>query len=128
MNQFMPALVLKLKSMKVTTMLVEEISTFGLNEGRQIAELSAINENVLLLHHEDIDDEIVPALTILKMRNSGFDKETRKLILSSHGIKVEGKVLAPEILPTNKIPVIEKGTTVKRLDGKKKKTFFKRKK
>jgi circadian clock protein KaiC len=124
MNQFMPALIMKLKSMQVTTFLIEEISTFGNYEGRQVAELSAINENVILLHHEDIDDDIMSAVTILKMRNSNFDKSTRKLILSDKGISVEGKVLAPEILPTNKVPVIEKGTSVKRL-GEKKKSFFK---
>lgn len=125
LKKFMPALMLMLKRVGVTTLLIEEVSTFGQYEGRQVSELSSVNENVILLHHEDINDDIASAITILKMRNSAFDKGTRKFVLSDKGMTIEGKLKSPEAMQINKDPIIEKGTSVKKSGDKKKKSFFK---
>lgn len=88
--RFMTALVLELKHLGATTLIIEEVPTFGGNTGRQLAELSAINEAVLLLQHESVENEVLTAVSIIKMRNSKFDKHTKHLIISDSGIQVTG--------------------------------------
>lgn len=88
--RFMTALVLELKRLGATTLIIEELPTFGGNAGRQLAELSAINEAVLLFQHENVENEVLTAISIIKMRNSRFSKHTQHLIISDSGIQVTG--------------------------------------
>ncbi len=96
--RFMTALTLELKKLGATIIIIEEVSTFGTYEGRQIAELSAINEVVIYLHQDTTGDEIFNALSVLKMRNSAFDKRTKKLIIDEKGLSVENILETPELM------------------------------
>lgn len=102
LNRYLTALIMEMKKLGVTVMLVEETSIFGPHKGRQVAELSAINEVVLYMHHSDFEGEMHNCLTILKMRNTYFDKSTKKLLLSDKGIIVEGVADLPDSVITNK--------------------------
>lgn len=97
--RFIPALMLELKKMDATILMIEEMATFGNADNRQIAELSAVNETVLYLHHESEADEIVRAITVLKMRNSAFERTTREFILSEDGLSIGKKLSGPSCLP-----------------------------
>lgn len=94
----MTALTLELKKLGSTILIIEEVSTFGSYEGRQIAELSAINEVVIYLHQDIKEDKIFNGLSILKMRNSAFDKRTKELIIDEEGIFVEDIVASPKLI------------------------------
>jgi circadian clock protein KaiC len=96
--RYMTALTLELKKLGSTILIIEEVSTFGSYEGRQIAELSAINEVVIYLHQDTKEDKIFNGLSILKMRNSAFDKRTKELIIDEEGIFVEDIIASPKLI------------------------------
>lgn len=114
-HRFIPALMLELKKLGATIMLIEEISTFDGPDKRMIGELSAVNETVIFLHHEDVEDEILNAVTVLKMRYSAFDKMTRVLDITEEGIEVVDYVSPPAVIVSN-------SETVDQKNKKKKKT------
>lgn len=96
--RYLTALTLELKKLGTTILIIEEVSTFGTYEGRQVAELSAINEVVIYLHQDTAGEEIFNGLSILKMRNSAFDKRTKKLVINENGLWVEDMVATPKLI------------------------------
>lgn len=102
MRQFITSLMMELKRLGVTVILIEEVSYFGNFSSRQFAELSAVNEAVIFFHHESVDDDIINAVTILKMRNSNFDKGTNRLDITDKGIFVNSRERAPAVIITSR--------------------------
>ena len=121
---FMTALMMELKRLGVTTIMIEETSYFGNFVNRQFAEMSALNEAVIYFHHEAVNEEIINAITVLKLRNSSFDKRTKRLEITSEGVEV----IDPQAVPRTVVTAAKKTKSTKKAPVKKKTSAKKGKK
>ena len=87
-NRFLIALVKRIKALGVTLVIVEEISLFRSHTQRQVAELSALNENVIYLRHVDTALRLKRMISIVKVRSAVFDSSSRELQIGKNGIVV----------------------------------------
>lgn len=88
LSRYMVALIMKLKTLGVTVLLVEETALFQERHERQIAELSALNENLLFLQQTQDGSELARTVSILKIRNAVYDSTVRELVIGKNGITV----------------------------------------
>lgn len=100
---FMVALASRLKVLGATVLFVEETSLFSQQKERQIAELSALNENLIYFQHLVVKGKLERSISILKIRNSIYDCTVREMIIDKDGIKV----IAPKV-KINKSKVVSK--------------------
>lgn len=90
LSRYMVALIMKLKTLGVTVLLVEETALFQERHERQIAELSALNENLIFLQQSQDGAELARTVSILKIRNAVYDSTVRELVIGKDGISVAG--------------------------------------
>jgi circadian clock protein KaiC len=88
LSRYMVALVMKLRTLGTTVLLIEETSLFRASHDRQIAELSALNENLILLEHSQSGQQLIRNVSILKIRNSIYDSTIREMLIDGKGISV----------------------------------------
>ena len=87
-NRFLVALSLRIRALGATLVLVEETSFFRRPSSRQVAELSALNENVLYLRNMRYEPRLVRAISVIKMRKGAFDHSVKELRISKNGLEV----------------------------------------
>ena len=81
---------------EVTTLYtVETEHLLGPTMRSPVRGLSAITHNILLLRHLEHTSQVQRALTILKMRDSGYDPHTRQLHITDSGMQI-GDVIRKE--------------------------------
>ena len=85
---------MRLKSLGVTVLLVEETALFKRSQERQVAELSALNENLIFMRHQVKGAEIKRTVSILKIRNATYDPTIREFIIGKKGIVVDQPLAA----------------------------------
>jgi circadian clock protein KaiC len=74
---------------EVTTVYtVEAEQLIGPTVRSPVCGLSAITHNILLLRHQELTSELQRTLTILKMRDSGYDPHTRELQITDLGLRL----------------------------------------
>ena len=95
LNRFFVALIMRLKAIGVTVLLVEETALFRGSERRQIAELSALNENLLFLQHVIARGKFIRSISVLKIRNAVYDPHARELHIDDTGVQVRKLRLRP---------------------------------
>ena len=88
LSRYMVALIMKLKTLGVTVLLIEETALFQERHERQIAELSALNENLIFLQQTQDGSELARTISILKIRNAVYDSTVRELVIDKNGISV----------------------------------------
>jgi circadian clock protein KaiC len=88
------AIVDDLEAQHITTLYTVESNELIDGAGRPpISGISAVTHNMLLLRHLEVDQKLTKMLSILKLRDSGFDPSLREFRLSDRGI-VMGDQLA----------------------------------
>jgi circadian clock protein KaiC len=101
-NLFLVALVVKLKSLGVTLIIIEETSLYLNHTERKVTELSAMNENLLYLRHVELESKMTRVISILKIRSAIYDPSVRELKISAKGIDVLGSVQPAEVVTPRK--------------------------
>jgi circadian clock protein KaiC len=101
-NLFLVALVVKLKSLGVTLIIIEETSLYLNHTERKVTELSAMNENLLYLRHVELESKMTRVVSILKIRSAVYDPSVRELKISAKGIDVLGSVQPAEVVTPRK--------------------------
>jgi circadian clock protein KaiC len=87
-NRFFVALILKLKTEGVTVLLIEEATLFHEQGPRKIAELSALNETLLLLRNIEFETRMMRVISILKVRSAVYDPSLREFQIDQEGVRV----------------------------------------
>ena len=95
-NVFFNALVSRLKSLGTTVVIIEESSLFGQPRDRLVAEMSSLNENLLLFRNVDMDTRLVRIISAVKIRNTSYDHSAHTYEISNKGIAVLGPIVVPE--------------------------------
>ena len=79
----------ELELLEVTTLYsVETEQLLGPSVRSPISGVSAITHNILLLRQEERDTELRRAISIVKMRDSGYDPHSRELLITDAGIQI----------------------------------------
>jgi circadian clock protein KaiC len=55
-----------------------------------IRDLSAVVENILFLRYVEDADRLARVISILKLRESGYDATLRRFTITNHGIEIAG--------------------------------------
>jgi circadian clock protein KaiC len=91
LTRFFTALSHELRRLGVTTLFTVETHT--LYEAAlevPIRDLSAVVENILFLRYVEDADRLARVISILKLRESGYDATLRRFTITNHGIEIAG--------------------------------------
>ncbi len=95
LSRLMPALAFKLRSAGVTSLVVKEIpKVVGLDVDFSSTPFAVTAENLLLLRHVEIEGSVRRLLSVLKMRESGFDSTVREFEITEQGVRVLSQIRA----------------------------------
>jgi circadian clock protein KaiC len=89
---FLTALMVELRSANVDVMFTQELGLLHQNVLSQPYVTSAMVENILLLRYLEQAADLRRTISILKMRESGYDTSTRDFRISSAGLEVDPPV------------------------------------
>jgi len=92
MKAFLIALVNELRARNVTTLITQELPYFRESYQRSDSAESVLYENIVLLRSEEVNDRDCRLLSVMKMRESGYDPAHQVMTISDHGIRLEGPV------------------------------------
>lgn len=83
------ALIIALRNLEVTAVFVKEVAKIaGPDLDFSDTPISAAAENVLFLRHVELQGQLRRILSILKMRESGYDPHVREFVINEDGIRV----------------------------------------
>jgi circadian clock protein KaiC len=88
MATFLTALTNKLRSLGVTTFFAEESELFGPNVPAGGRALSAMAENSILMRFVELESRLYRYLSIIKLRESGYDPSIREFKIGPAGIEL----------------------------------------
>ncbi|WP_141731123.1 ATPase domain-containing protein [Oligoflexus tunisiensis] len=88
MPRFLTALTAKLRSMGTTTLYTEEMPLSSPEIRSSVTELSALVENVILFRCIEESGHLTRSLSIIKIRDSGFDHAVTRFTIADDGIKL----------------------------------------
>ena len=103
LTPFFTALSLQLRGRGVTALCSVEAPKFFQPEELALHEISPIAENMLLLRFAQTGSRLTRTLTIIKMRQSGYDPEIVPFEITDHGIVIAARGHAEDI-PTGTRP------------------------
>jgi len=83
------ALMIKLKALNVTVLLIEEASLFGQHPDRQVAELSAVNENLIYGRYREVKEDRIRIISLVKVRNGTLDSANRIFTITPKGFLIK---------------------------------------
>lgn len=89
LNAYFGALALSLQTEGATTMLSSVSRDVLSVENIALDDLSVVAENVLLLRYRERGERMERRLSILKLRDNGFDPSVRRFDITSRGIMIE---------------------------------------
>jgi len=89
LGAFFTALSNELRSLGVTTIVSEETSDlFGPKIEVPVAGISAMVDNIVFLRHVELRSQLRRLLSVIKMRQSGYNSSLREFSISDRGVKV----------------------------------------
>jgi circadian clock protein KaiC len=86
-------LVVRFKSMDITTMLILEAGSLFSTERVTDLGMSAVADNLLMLRYREAEGRLSPTLTIVKSRGCEHDRGTHAISLGHGGLRVGAKLL-----------------------------------
>jgi circadian clock protein KaiC len=87
---FLTALMNELRSLNVTTLICVEIpQLFGLTTQLPLGGLSTIADNIIFLRLVELQSRLHRAVSILKMRRSGYDPAIRQFFITDQGVQID---------------------------------------
>lgn len=89
---FMIALVNELRIRGVTTFITEQLPYFKESIPSASSSSSALYENIMLLEFIEHDDVHHRQLSVLKLRENGYDNANHLMIISDNGVEVDGHI------------------------------------
>lgn len=81
-----------LKSMGVTTILLDDVSNVTGNTQVTSHQISYLADNVIMLRYLEVDSELKKAVGVLKKRASDFERSLRSFEITADGIEVGDKL------------------------------------
>lgn len=91
LGRFLTALTNRLRAAGVTALFSLEVPELTGAEGNiRLATVSALAENILLLRYVERDYQLRRALSVIKLRESGFDHVSREFYLTDNGVQLNG--------------------------------------
>jgi circadian clock protein KaiC len=91
-SSFMIALVNELRLRDVTTFITEQLPYFKESIPTASSSSSALYENIMLLEFVEHNDVHHRQISVLKLRENGYDNENHLMIISDHGVEVDGYI------------------------------------
>jgi circadian clock protein KaiC len=83
------ALIIALRNLEVTAVFVKEVAKIaGPDLDFSDTPISVAAENVLFLRHVELRGQLRRIISILKMRESGYDPHVREFVIGEEGIRV----------------------------------------
>lgn len=99
-SRFMTALTVLLRAKGATVILSEELPIFAREIQTPVTELSAIVENLILMRQVELRAQLYRLISIMKLRESGYDSAIREFTISPRGIDVAGSFESAEAILT----------------------------
>lgn len=97
LGRFISTLTSILRCEGVTTLFTAELAEIvGGHGGLQFATVSSIAENIILLRYAELESRIFRTLTVLKMRESGFDPYVYEFNLGAQGFSLTERMQRTE--------------------------------
>jgi circadian clock protein KaiC len=93
---FLTALTIALREAGVTTLLSEELPLFTSAVDSKALSMSALVENIILLRFYELDAELHRLVSIIKLRESGFDPGIREFFITADGIVISDRIVGME--------------------------------
>jgi circadian clock protein KaiC len=95
------SLMIQLRQLGVTTIFIKEVPKItGPELDFSDTPISVTAENVLFLRHIELDGELRRILSVLKMRESGYDPHVHEFVISQKGLRVLGPIVGVDGLLT----------------------------
>jgi len=91
-SSFMIALVNELRLRDVTTFITEQLPYFKESIPTASSSSSALYENIMLLEFVEHNDVHHRQISVLKLRENGYDNENHLMIISDRGVEVDGYI------------------------------------
>jgi circadian clock protein KaiC len=88
--RFLSALTNQLRTWDVTTLISEELPLFNTSLEMPHPELSHVVETVVLLRYVELKSQLHRLISIMKMRESGYDTSIREFTMRPGGLEVSG--------------------------------------
>lgn len=99
LGRFMSALTFKLRGAGTTSVFVKEIpKVVGVDVDFSGTPLAITAENVMLFRHVELEGKVRRLLSVLKMRESGYDDSVREFEITPTGVRVLAPIRAPGAL------------------------------
>ena len=93
LGRLMAALTFKLRQSGVTSVIVKEIpKVIGVDVDFSGTPLAVTAENLMLLRHVELDGKLRRLISVLKMRESGYDDAVREFEITPKGLRVLGPI------------------------------------
>jgi circadian clock protein KaiC len=95
---FMAAFINELRVLNVTTFLTQELPYFGHGPVQGDVAASVLFENIILLRYVDVAGINLRQIGVLKLRENSYDAANHVLLISDHGMSIDGPV-PPSVPP-----------------------------
>lgn len=112
MGRFLNALTHQLRLLDVTTLFAEELALFSTDIAMPNAELGGAVENVILLRNVELRSQLYRLISIMKMRESDYDRAIREFSISSEGLSVARSFESAEAILTGQARTVGGGAEV----------------
>ena len=101
MFEFFTALVLQLRALGVTTVFSAEVTQlFGPEVALPVDYASGATDNIIFLRYVELHAHLYRLISIMKMRDSGYDTALREFTITAQGIAVEAPFAGAEAILT----------------------------
>ncbi len=104
------ALTNELRTRGVTTVVLVEVHTlFGPMLEMPLTNVSALADNILLLRYVELYSQLYRLISIVKVRDSGYDAVIRQFTISQNGIAVAASFESAEAILTGIARPLDRG-------------------
>ena len=108
---FFTALVNELRALGATTLMAAELpDVFGPNVSFPVPNAAAIVDNIIFLRYVELHSQLYRLISILKVRESGYDATIREFNISEKGIEVASTFESAEAILTGVARPLPPGT------------------
>lgn len=87
-TRYLAALSNRLRELRITTFISEEMPLFTQEIKSPITDMSAIMENAILLRYVEVNSQLYRLISILKVRGNSYDTSLREFCISDQGLRV----------------------------------------
>jgi circadian clock protein KaiC len=91
LRRLLYGLVLRLRSLRVTSLFTVEARSLFLSDTISERGLSPLADNILMLRYAQEEDRLVPTLTVVKTRGSEHDRATHRISMAEGGLRLDGQ-------------------------------------